>query len=188
VFFSRRGDADTLDRLLERVANEALSYPEIGASLGVVPSGYQHDTDARVIGAGPDDFDRAVAGLKEWRAHRAARVNVRTSVPSLTEGADVAMALPLGGLYALAACRIVAVIDEPDRFGFAYGTLQTHPERGEEAFLVVRESEAVTFRVSAFSRPADRLARLGSPVARHVQRRVTVAYLDGFAEYVRDAR
>ena len=33
-------------------------------------------------------------------------------------------------------CRVVYVVDEPDRRGFAYGTLPGHPESGEELFLV----------------------------------------------------
>ena len=32
--------------------------------------------------------------------------------------------------------RVVYVVDEPARRGFAYGTLHGHPESGEEAFLV----------------------------------------------------
>jgi uncharacterized protein (UPF0548 family) len=80
----------------------------------------------------------------------------------------------------LAACRVVAVVDEPDRFGFAYGTLPLHPESGEEAFLVERgPDDAVRFRVVAVSRPAHPLARLGAPVTRLVQRRVTSRYLEG---------
>jgi uncharacterized protein (UPF0548 family) len=29
-------------------------------------------------------------------------------------------------------CRVVYVLDEPERRGFAYGTLPGHPESGEE--------------------------------------------------------
>ena len=35
-----------------------------------------------------------------------------------------------------APCRVVYVVDEPDRRGFAYGTLPGHPETGEELFAV----------------------------------------------------
>ena len=85
----------------------------------------------------------------------------------------------------MAACRIVAVVDEPRRFGFAYGTLPLHPESGEEAFLVDRgEDDVVRFRVVAASRPAHPLARLGAPVARRVQRRITAGYLEGLRRAV----
>jgi uncharacterized protein (UPF0548 family) len=32
----------------------------------------------------------------------------------------------------------VAVVQQPDRCGFAYGTLEGHPVSGEEAFIVSR--------------------------------------------------
>lgn len=66
--------------------------------------------------------------------------------------------------------------------GFAYGTLPGHPERGEEAFVVERAGIAATFSIVAFSRPAALAARLGGPIARGVQRRVTRAYLDALRE------
>ena len=34
--------------------------------------------------------------------------------------------------------RVVDVVDEPDRRGFAYGTRMGHPVSGEEAFIVHR--------------------------------------------------
>jgi uncharacterized protein (UPF0548 family) len=62
--------------------------------------------------------------------------------------------------------------------GFAYGTLPGHPERGEEAFLVRRHhGAAVTFTITAFSRPASALARAAGPVGRGIQRRITGRYL-----------
>lgn len=40
----------------------------------------------------------------------------------------------------MSACRIVYVVEEEDdtiqRFGFAYGTLETHVERGEARYVV----------------------------------------------------
>jgi uncharacterized protein (UPF0548 family) len=79
----------------------------------------------------------------------------------------------------VAVCRVVGVIDEGRRFGFAYGTLPEHPEEGEELFSVDRDDrDQVTFRIEVFSRPHQTLARLASPVARHLQRRATVRYLE----------
>ncbi len=76
------------------------------------------------------------------------------------------------------------MICETDRFGFAYGTLQSHPEQGEEAFVVSNDEGSVTFEISAFSRPADPIARFASSLTRKIQRRVTHKYLSGLAEYV----
>jgi uncharacterized protein (UPF0548 family) len=91
----------------------------------------------------------------------------------------------LGPLYVAAPCQLVYVTDEADRFGFAYGSLPGHPERGEEAFHIRRDADgAVMFDIVVFSRPADLLARIGSPIARAVQRRVTKGYLEGVREFV----
>lgn len=77
------------------------------------------------------------------------------------------------------------VVDEPDRYGFAYGTLPLHPEEGEEAFLVERgDAGEVRFRIVAFSRPSHWAARLGGPVSRRVQQRALRAYLDALQRAV----
>jgi uncharacterized protein (UPF0548 family) len=97
----------------------------------------------------------------------------------------VAVAAPLGPLTAVAVCRIVVVVDEPERYGFAYGTLPGHPERGEEAFLVERHDDGrVVFRIVAFSRSAELLARLGGPVTRAIQQRASRGYLTALSEFV----
>ena len=75
-------------------------------------------------------------------------------------------------------------MDEPDRYGFAYGTLPGHPERGEEAFVVERDKTGAVFKIIVFSRPAELLARLGGPVTRRIQRTATKRYLDGLAAFV----
>jgi uncharacterized protein (UPF0548 family) len=68
-------------------------------------------------------------------------------------------------------CRVVWVVDERHRAGFGYGTLPGHPEAGEEAFVVTRDpSGAVTFTVSAYSRPGLLLTRLAGPFGRWGQR------------------
>ncbi|MGN6324645.1 DUF1990 family protein [Pseudolysinimonas sp.] len=73
--------------------------------------------------------------------------------------------------------RVVYVVDEPGRRGFAYGTLPGHPERGEEAFIVERlADDSVWLVIRAFSRPAGLLVWLGAPVARLLQAIYTARY------------
>jgi uncharacterized protein (UPF0548 family) len=79
--------------------------------------------------------------------------------------------------WAVAPARVAYLLDEPERFGFAYGTLPGHPARGEEAFVVVRSGGRVRFEVVAFSRPQEPLARLGKPVTRLLQVRTIRSYL-----------
>jgi uncharacterized protein (UPF0548 family) len=72
----------------------------------------------------------------------------------------------------------VYAVDEPRRRGFAYGTLPGHPENGEEAFVIEHhDDDAVSFTITAFSRPATRLARIAGPLGRIAQRRITARYL-----------
>jgi hypothetical protein len=61
----------------------------------------------------------------------------------LVVGTNVAMSAPLPVGFVDVTCRVVAVIDEANRYGFAYGTLPVHPETGEEAFMIVRDDKRV---------------------------------------------
>jgi uncharacterized protein (UPF0548 family) len=81
-----------------------------------------------------------------------------------------------------APCRVVHVIDEPRRRGFAYGTLPGHPESGEEAFILEqRDDGTIAFTIIAFSRPASILAELAGPIGRIVQDAMTTRYLRALA-------
>ena len=179
----RAPDETRLRSLLEELQHAELTYPEAGTTRdGTLPSGYTHDRYATTLGE--DDFDRAAGGLRAWQAHLGAGVGVYPPDAPLQPGTDVVVTARAGPLYALAPCRIVYACDEPDRFGFAYGTLPGHPECGEEAFLVERDAHgAVTFSIVAFSRPATLATRLGRPIARRVQQRTTRAYLDALRRY-----
>jgi uncharacterized protein (UPF0548 family) len=94
---------------------------------------------------------------------------------AIEESATVAVLLSHFGFWSLNASRIVYVIDEngsDKKFGFAYGTLVQHAERGEERFSVEFHSkdQSVWYDVCAFSKP-NLLARLAYPFARSLQKR-----------------
>jgi uncharacterized protein (UPF0548 family) len=89
-------------------------------------------------------------------------------------GATVAVLVSHLGFWSLNASRIVYVIGQDGidkKFGFAYGTLAQHAERGEERFSVEFHSEdqSVWYDVYAFSKP-NLLARLAYPFARSLQK------------------
>jgi uncharacterized protein (UPF0548 family) len=101
----------------------------------------------------------------------------------VTDGGDAVLLLGFGRLAIQAPVRVVYVVDEPQRRGFAYGTLPGHPESGEECFMVEQADDGdVVCRISAFSKPATWLTRLGGPVARLTQRWVTGRYLRALAD------
>ena len=102
-------------------------------------------------------------------------------------GNTVAMRARHFGFWSLNACRIVYVIadgvdhlseqdsgpTEVHRFGFAYGTLPDHAERGEERFTIEwrPEDDSVWYDILAFSRPHQIAARIGYPITRRLQKR-----------------
>ena len=184
--FGRTSRAD-LRAIASRAEDSEPTYRELGATMrGERPAGYRHDSYEQKLAPGSDTFALARKGLGAWAAHTHAGLTVEPDLPPAL-GMTVAIAAPLGPLTAIALCRIVATVEEPERFGFAYGTLPGHPERGEEAFVVERRGDEVVFRIVAFSRPAEALARLGGPVTRRIQRTTTQRYLDGLAAFVAQA-
>jgi Uncharacterized protein conserved in bacteria len=98
--------------------------------------------------------------------------------PYITNGMTAVLKIPFWPLTVSAPVRVVYVIDEERRVGFAYGTLRGHPESGEEAFIVEhRDDDSVWLVVRALSRPASWFYRLVAPVLRAQQRRFTKRYL-----------
>ncbi len=84
--------------------------------------------------------------------------------------------------------RVVYVVDEPNRRGFAYGTLPGHAEKGEEAFIVDRTDDGSVFlTIRAISRPAHAGWWLVAPVLRLVQAFYTARYLRALAGPIPEA-
>lgn len=170
--------------LLEQASAARPSYAPVGATLSAdgVPPGFDVLRVRRTIGQGADRFENAKEAIRDWAGHRRAGAILQPERQDLTVGNDVALALRIWPLWVTATCRVVAVVDEPHRFGFAYGTLPHHPASGEEAFTVRRDptTDEVELEIFALSRPASRLAKLGGPVSRAFQRFTAGRYLDGF--------
>ena len=159
------------------------TYDEVGATLGDLPGGYSHLRRSAVLGRGEAVFARAAEALLTWQLHRRAGLRVEADAPRAVLGATVRLGLRLGPLRLEAPCVVVRVVDEPAARGFAYGTLPGHPEQGEEAFLVrLAPDGEVRLDVVAFSRPARWWSRLGGPVTRRVQDRLTRRYLAALVE------
>jgi uncharacterized protein (UPF0548 family) len=183
VFRVGRVSTATLERLAAAAATSEPTYVPVGATLhGELPAGYANGHCTTTLG-GVEVFDRATDGLRNWMAHLGAGLAVAPLAPPIP-GATVGVAAPLGPISAVALCRVVEVIDEPSRYGFAYGTLPGHPERGEEAFVVERTDHETTFSVTVFSQSAELLARLGGPITRRVQRSATARYLAALEHFV----
>lgn len=154
----------------------AFTYPEVGGTAAAFPPGYRHIARARTL-ADPD-FDRAGERLLTWQVQERAGLRVAASSPRAEQDAVVLMRLGAGPVVIRIPCRVVYVVEEPNRVGFGYGSLPGHPESGEELFLLQRDDTGqVTFTVTAFSKPATMLARTGGVVTRWAQDRMTSRYL-----------
>lgn len=122
------------------------------------------------------DHDGNPAELQEHRGMEA--VFDESGSPYIGNGMTAVLHVPVGPFRKRAAVRVVCIVDEPRRVGFAYGTLHGHPYSGEEAFIVEhREDDSVWLVLRSFSRASNGFYRLLSPVLRAQQRRYTKRYL-----------
>lgn len=168
------------ERILERARREEPTYADVGALLAADPPPADLEAE-RELGRGQDVFDRAVACFRSLGAARSAGA-VWPADATVEVGATVLVAAGMGPVTVVAVNRIVGVVDEPDRWGFAYGTLPGHVEIGEEAFVVERRADGtVVARVTARSHAALPASGLLRPILLPVQRRYAERYLDAVA-------
>ena len=163
---------------VEALARAELTYRECGATRGSLPPGYAHVHRTARIGTGTSTFYRAVDALIRWEMHRRVGLSVVSAPPVADLGSVVVFRLGPPVIGFLAPCRVVYLVDEPDRGGFAYGTLPGHPECGEEAFVVeLKKDRGVDVTIRSFSRPSALLARAGGPFTRLIQALLTDRYV-----------
>ena len=170
-------DAD-ITNFLSQQSNLPFSYSEVGATKDKVPGGYQVDHNRVQLGSGAEIYQRGIDALKQWLEFELGWVSLVRRDAKIEKGVIVAVKAWAFGLWSLNACRVVYVVDENEadpvrRFGFAYGTLPDHIERGEERFLIEwnRSDHSVWYDILAFSQPRHPLVKLGAPVARVMQKR-----------------
>lgn len=165
--------------LAQRFRTTLFSYPEIGATRqDRLPPGYRHLEAEVEVGCGRQRYQDVAERLMTWQLHAQAGLELQVSAERVRQGSIELATLSFGPVMIKTRCRVVYVIAEDRRSGFAYGTLQGHPERGEERFAVeLTDDERVVFSLRAFSRNAWLLARLGSPVSHRVQATINRRYL-----------
>ncbi|MGN2636864.1 DUF1990 family protein [Nocardia takedensis] len=156
-----------------------LTYAEVGATAGTLPDGYHRFTARRRIGHGRTVFERAANEILSYRMQKGTGFFHEASTPVAEVGTELTVRLGIGPIGVTAPCRVVYVLTEGERRGFAYGTLPGHPEIGEELFAVDYDpsDDSVTALVVAFSRPGTWYVRLGGPVVRALQRFIAGRYL-----------
>ena len=196
MIFWHRPAAAEVRRQLERQAALPFSYAEVGATRRDADVPRRSAVDLLVVdhnricvGRGADDFGAAVAAVRRWQMFALGWVELCWPEAPIAAGSTVGVLARLVGVWSLNAARIVYTIDEQgdvERFGFAYGTLPDHAERGEERFSVEwhRDDDSVWYDILAFSRP-QWLTALGYPYARWLQKRFAAGSLRAMAAAVR---
>jgi uncharacterized protein (UPF0548 family) len=188
LFLFSRPDESRIRTILASQRTRDFSYPEVGASLGDLPAGYAVLSGRVDLGRGAAAFDRAVQVLRQWKMFDVPDIQLCWPVP-IRPGEAVAVVIKHFGFWSLNCCRIVYVVDEDGpirRFGFAYGTLPQHAERGEERFCLEwdRASNLVCYDILSFSRPGNFAVGGAYPLARRLQRKFLQRSLAVMAESV----
>ena len=172
----RRPTTDEVNDYLHYMEHRPLSYFHVGATAtDAQPPNYQLDFTRSRLGDGRQIFERTCEAIRSWRMFDLPWILLAWPHSPIERNAIVATVIRFGGLWWPNACRIVYTIEEqqpPTRYGFAYGTLLGHMERGEERFLVeLLPDGSVRFEIRAFSQPARWLSRAAFPLVRRAQRR-----------------
>ena len=175
-----RPTAAHLEHLASIAATEATTNPP-GILHQPPPPGFERKQWRREVERG--DFARAVSAIDQWAGHRAAGISYWPERPIIEVGQTLALAIPVGPVSITATCRIVEVVDEADRYGFAYSTLPHHAVDGEESFMVQRGADgSVEVAVTAVWRSANVAHRVFPLVTRFLQHRAITAYLGGIVD------
>lgn len=177
MFLPRRPSKAEVEEILSSRGELPFSYEGVGATRGEAPpGGYVVDSYGAKLGEGEEAYERAREALRSWRQLDLGWVSLLPGDAPIEAGVTVAVLARHFGFWSLNPARILYLVEESgpvERFGFAYGTLPGHAERGEERFLVEhdRRSGAVSYSVLAFSRPNHPIAWLGFPFVRALQGR-----------------
>ena len=175
MFLRVRPSQTRIDDFLAQSRQLPLSYQPIGIA-GLAPSDLRIDEVRCSLGRGSKIFTSAKAALMSWRQFDLGWVELFPRGAPIEAGTVVAVMVKHLGFWSLNGCRIVYLIGDRDsatQFGFAYGTLTNHAERGEEIFEVSIDptSQEVSYRIRAATKPRATLARVGYPLTRALQAR-----------------
>ncbi|MEP7272396.1 MAG: DUF1990 domain-containing protein [Acidobacteriota bacterium] len=151
------------------------SYGPLELTRAQPTSGYNIDHNRVRLGTASQAFREASTAVREWKMFDIGWVRLYPESSAIESGATVAVVVRHLGFWSISACRIVYVVEESGlqhRYGFAYGTLPEHPERGEERFTVEWNTgdDSVWYEILAISKPGP-MAMLAYPYVRALQRR-----------------
>jgi uncharacterized protein (UPF0548 family) len=187
LFTLRSPSESQIRPILDRNCRTAFSYREVGASQReILPSGYNLDRNEIVLGSGQTTYESAKRALRAWKMFDIDWLRVFPESGEIEKDTLVAVVPSHFGFSSINLCRIIYVFESPTAYGFAYGTLTEHAEKGEERFTVSWNppDDSVRYEIVAFSKPRALLARLGYPLSRAMQKKFAQASLAAMARAV----
>lgn len=155
------------------VMRQTLNYGAVGCTCVVdadwvaSPVGYRRFERTTRIGHGEPVWEAAASAVLRWAVKTRSGFTVESEPGDdlrVRQGQDRVLVASLGPFGLREPVRVVAVVDEPDRCGFAYGTRDGHPVSGEEAFIVHRSPDGdVWLTLRSLTRPGVGRWRLAFP-------------------------
>ena len=190
MFLLRRPTDDQVSSFLASIEFSSFSYNPTRLTQLAENPGYNTDHNRRLLGHGPIVFEQAMTAIRSWKMFDIHWLTLYWPDTAIEVGATMAVLVQHLGIWSLNACRVVYLIKETgslERFGFAYGTLQDHAERGEERFTVEwnKEDDSVWYDIFAVSKPGT-VARMAYPYARRLQSRFAKDSLDAMFRAVNE--
>lgn len=183
-----RPTEEQIKALIKDQKDRPFAYSPTEITKNVPQSGYVVDHNRVQLGKGVQDYQAGIEALRNWRMFNLGWVNISDPTTPIEKGECVAVIASHMGFWSLHTCRIVYVIDEKvgadentnnkdniEKFGFAYGTLPAHAERGEERFTIEwhKRDNSVWYDILAISKPGF-MALLGYPYTRFLQKQFAI--------------
>jgi uncharacterized protein (UPF0548 family) len=164
-----------------------LTYDAVGTTLAsgaaAVPAGYRGYEKTVNVGDGLARWEFASTAVLLWGVKTRSGFTVVADRPSEHDPQVILnqrywLTARVGPFHVREPIQVVAVIDEPDRKGFAYGTLSGHPVSGEEAFIVNRNpDDSVSLTIRSLTQHTTGAWRAVGPAVAFAQRCYRRRYL-----------
>lgn len=159
-----------INAFIEKEKQLPYTYSPIEGTKKDEIEGFDNDFAQIKLGEGEIIFEKAKKLIQNWQMFPSLWTKILGEQKPIEEGTTIVMMARFIGVWFRNSCKIVYVVNEKKRFGFAYGTLPGHIESGEELFLVnMNEQNEVFYSIKAFSRPRHFLAKIGYPIIRLLQ-------------------
>lgn len=170
MFLLRRPTADDIHHYIRDQRSESFSYEDVGLSRDDEhPRGFDVARHSVELGTGMQAFDAACEAIRNWKMFPREMATLYWPSIEPVGGSEVVVGFRIGPLWSLNPCRVIYTVDSDSdsvaKYGFAYGTLPGHVEKGEERFQVVwnKVTGIVSYEIFVFSAAQHVLAKVGYP-------------------------